>query len=324
MTALPKHLIGAIVAFVVVGLLGGGAWFWTSSQLDQAIQSRSEVMQQLSALTAKGIFPSAANLKTLKDNQEQAAALGATMEPALAAGASALAPYIGPDGKGLGPDAWKQLLIEKREELKKQAESAKVQVADDFYFGFKRYRLASPPAAATRELGVQLAGIEAISRVLIEARIHSLAEIRRVMVEEVGGTPGMASTEEALAAVVAEGPGGLYRVYPFEVRLQASASSLQKMVNLFSAQKQFFIIRSLSLENQKTGVPRRSEILAQAGLGNADPGGPEPSRAAAPARLMIPVLGQELLNVRLRVDLILWEAPAPAQAQSTTPNTTGS
>jgi hypothetical protein len=320
MTALPKHLIGALIAFAAVGLLGGGAWFWTSTQLDQAVQDRANVMQELAALNAKGIFPSPANLKTLKDNQAAAAALAGTMEPKLADAATALAPYIGPEGKGLGADAWKQLLIEKREELKKLAESSKVEVGDDFYFAFKRYRLASPPAGATRELGIQLAGIEALSRILFEARIQALQEMRRVLIEESGPTPGGAGSDEVLAAAVVDGAGGLYKVYPMEVRFQATPAALKRVLNSLNAHPQFFIIRFITLENQKAAVPRRSEVLNQANSGVSAPDAPG-DRPPAAGRLLIPVLGQELLNVRMRVDHILWTAPAPSTAKAPTPST---
>lgn len=324
MTALPKHLIGALIAFAVVGLLGGGAWFWTSTQLDQAVQDRANVMQELAALNAKGIFPSPANLKTLKDNQAAAAALAGTMEPKLADAATALAPYIGPEGKGLGADAWKQLLIEKREELKKLAESSKVEVGDDFYFAFKRYRLASPPAGATRELGIQLAGIDTLSRILFEARIQALQEMRRVLIEE-SGTPagGGAGSDEVLAAAVVDGAGGLYKVYPMEVRFQATPAALKRVLNGLNAHSQFFITRFITLENQKSAVPRRSEILNQANSGVSAPDAPG-DRPPAAARLLIPVLGQELLNVRMRVDHILWTAPAAKTATTSTPTAPGS
>jgi hypothetical protein len=326
MTALPKHLISALIAFAVIGLLGGGAWFWTSTQLDQAVQDRANVMQELSSLSAKGIFPSPANLKTVKDNLTATTTLDASMEPKLAGAAAALAPYIGPDGKGLGPDAWKQLLIEKREDLKKLAESSKVQVGDDFYFAFKRYRLASPPAGATRELGIQLAGIEALSRILFEARIHALQDIRRVFIEESGPTPGGVGSDEVLAASVVEGTGGLYKVYPMEIRFQATPAALKRVLNSLNAHPQFFIIRFITLENQKTAVPRRSEVLSQASSGASAPND-SGDRPSAPGRLLIPVLGQELLNVRMRVDHILWTAPASSTAKAaaaSTPTAPGS
>lgn len=323
MTALPKHFLAALIAFFVIGLLGAGAWFWTAGRLDDAVQSRAEVIQQLSALNAKGLFPDNSNLKTLQDNLQAATALAAQMEPPLTQAALALAPYVGADGKGLGPDAWKQLMIEKREELRKQAESARVQIADDFYFGFKRYRLASPPAASTRHLGIQLAAIEALSRAVIEARVNTLTEIRRVIpAEESPGQPASPSSDEALAAVIADGSGGLYQVYPFEIRLQTSAASMFRLINLLNQSKQFFIVRAVEIENQKASIPRRSEILAQAGTGDASATAAaftEPGRSAAPPKLLIPVLGQELINVRLRVDLIHWQSPADA-AQPTSPS----
>lgn len=318
MNALPKHLLGAMAAFAVIGLLGGGIWYWTSTQLDTAIQSRAQLMQELSTLNTKGIFPSSANLKTLQDNQEAAATLLSSMEPRLLAAQEELAPFLGTQGKGLSADAWKQLLIEKREELKKQAEAAKAQVADDFYFGFKRYRLASPPSGATRELGIQLAAIDGISRVLFASRIAALQEIRRVLVEESGANLASSGSEEVLAAVVATGGGGLYKVYPFEVRFLATPAAFMRVLSGLSTEKKFYIVRFATVENQKTGVPRRSEILSQSSR-IASFGGEGGERPSAAAKLLIPVLGQELLNVRLRVDFIHWSPPASTPASTPKP-----
>lgn len=323
MNALPKHLIGALIALVVIGLLGGGAWYWTSTRLDAAVEARAQANQELSALNSKGIFPSAANLKLLKENQEAAGGLASRMEPRFSKQAAALAKFTGPEGKGLGADAWKQLLFEKREELKKRAEAGKVEVADDFYFAFKRYRVASPPASATKELGVQLAAIEELSKILIDARITSLNEIRRVVVEETGSAAA-SNNEEALPVAVVDGPDGLYRVYPLEVKFQSSPAALQAVLNGLSASPHFFITRFVTVENQKNNVPRRSEVLTQAGgnaVGTGGTSSPGERGVASAPKLLFPVLGQELLNVRARIDFIVWTAPAPSTPPAAQPAT---
>lgn len=318
MNAIPKHLLGGIIAFVVLAAAGGGAWFWTGSRLAAAVEERSSLQQQIATIGSKGIFPSSANLKILKDNVEAAGKIATDLLPRLEKQKDLLAPFTA-EGKGMAPDAWKQKLFERREALMKLAESRKVAVTDDFYFGFKRYRVASPRPETTRDLGIQLAAIDELSRLLIEARVQSLTEVRRVMVDDAGSTgPVSAAGDEGLAALVVEGGGGLYRVFPFELRFAASPAALREFVNALARSGNFFITRFIVVENQKNVVPKRSEITGQgaapANLGGL-PGGP----GAAESRLLIPVLGQEALNVRARIDCIVWSTPDAAPAKAPAP-----
>jgi hypothetical protein len=319
MKDLPKHLLGGIIAFVVIALAGGGIWFWTNAQLAAAVENRSQLQQQISALGAKGIFPSSQNLQLLKGNVEAATSLSTALLPRFEKQTALLAPLTA-EGKGLAPDLWKQRLFERRDALKKLAESRKTQLADDFYFGFKRYRVASPREGTTMDLGVQLAAIDEISRILFESKVASLTEVRRVFVEDTQGPSGgpAGAGEEALAAQVVPGGGGLYRVFPFEFRFQTSPEGLKQFVNGLARSEYFFVTRFLVVENLKNVVPKRSEISGQTAAA-AGAGIPGLSATAGESKLLVPVLGQEQISVRARIDCILWNPPAAEPAKPARP-----
>lgn len=299
MSQLPKHLVVSLIAFVVIGLLGGGAWFWTAGRLDTALAEYGSVTQQLQAVQAKGFFPSSQNLKLLESNQEAISTLAREVLPQLDRANEKFSVFLSPDKRGLSQEAWKEKLVSIREELKKSADQAKVETADDFYFGFKRYRVASPPAGATRDIGIQLAAIEEMSHLLIKARVGSIKEIRRVMVEDAGMAASPGGSEESLAAAVVDGLGGLYRVYPFEVKFQSNPQALDKFVNELTRSPMVFLIRFMVVENEKNTVPRRSEFAASAPAEGAE------------AKFLIPIIGQEKVNARMRIDLVYWNGVPP-------------
>lgn len=299
MSQLPKHLVASLIAFVVIGLLGGGAWFWTAGRLDTALAEYGSVTQQLQTVQAKGFFPSSQNLKLLESNQEAVAALSKELLPQMDRANEMFAAFLSPDKKGLSQEAWKEKLVSTREELKKSAEHANIDLADDFYFGFKRYRVASPPAGATRDIGIQLAAIQEMSHLLIKAHVSGIKEIRRVMVEDTGLPAPAGGSEEALAAAAVDGAGGLYRVYPFEIKFQSTPQAMNKFVNELSRSPMVFLVRFMVVENEKNTVPRRSEFAASAPAEGTE------------AKLLVPIIGQEQINTRMRIDLVYWNGVPP-------------
>jgi len=299
MSQLPKHLVVSLIAFVVIGLMGGGAWFWSAGLLDTAVTEYGSVTQQLQTVQAKGFSPTSQNLKLLESNQEAVAALAKELLPQFDRATGKFSLFLNPEKKGLSQEAWKEKLVSTREELKKSAEQGRVDTAEDFYFGFKRYRVASPPAAATRDIGIQLAAIDEMANLMIKSRVNSIKEIRRVMVEDTGLVSAAGGSEEALAATVVDGLGGLYRVYPFEIKFQSTPQALNKFVNELSRSPMVFLIRFMVVENEKNTVPRRSEFATSTPTEGAE------------AKLLVPIIGQEQVNTRMRIDLIYWNGTPP-------------
>lgn len=312
MSPIPKHLLVSLIAFAVIGLAGGGAWFWTSGELDKAVAEHASVSQQIQAVQSKGFFPSSQNLKLIETNQAEVTTLATDLLVQLDRAAQQFAPFLAADQKGLPPDSWKEKLVGVREELKKAADQHKIETAEDFYFGFKRYRVASPQAGATRDIGIQLAAIQQLSQLLIKARVSDIREVRRVMVED-AGLPGAAGgvAEEALTAAVVEGSGGLYRVYPFEIKFRCKPAALNQFMNELARNPMIFLTRFVVVENEKMTVPRRSEFAAP----TASPEGGE-------AKWLVPIVGQEQIVVRMRIDLIFWNTAQPEKPPVAAPKAT--
>jgi len=296
---LPKHiLVTLIVAFVIV-LLGGGGWYWTSSQLGSALNEKQTLETQMNALARGVYYPSAQNVEALEKNVEM---LRAGITPLMERMAEADAPLEPIQGRqveggghtGLTGDAWQKLLSAQRVELLQAAQEGGVELPEDFFLGFQRYRALVPNAEVTYPLGVQLVGIDTILESMVGAKVVAIREIKRVMVEEGEGAT-RATGVNALGARILESQTGHYRVYPFEFVFQASPEALYSVVDQITNSELFLIIRFLDLQNEKTSLPSKSEVISE----NRD------TQAN-----IIPVLGQEQLRIRMRVDLIDWTGAA--------------
>lgn len=290
----PKHYIVAIVLFVLAAIVGGGLWFWTGGQLTESLDRKNQLETQLQAVSSRGIFPSQKNLEQI---ESQIAAIHEKIDPVKASlqdTARLFEPIQGETDaegnySGISSNNWKKLLGERRDELIKEAETRQVQLPEGFYLGFSRYRALNPPELATYPLGVQLESLYQLTNMLIQSEVSFIEKINRVMVEDSGTSSGT----EGLQAQVVTGPMELYTVYPFELSFTGSPRSMVQAINQIAQSPYFFVIRFVDIENEKTSVRRKSEILSQSGSLDIQ-------------QLMVPIVGQEAIKVVLRVDLILW------------------
>ena len=300
MKKIPSNVILLAVLFAVTGLAGGGAYYWLGVMSDEKIERIAQLRSQMSAIGKGGVLPSTVNLKTIQGNNAKLDEVLKELKPCMEKSEAFFASIrqVKADGKGmqpLDPDSWKRLFGEKREPLRKLAAANRVKLPDDYDFGFKTFRSTNPRPEMTLDLGVQLLVIEHVSKILFNARIKSLSAIKRVLVES-GNAGGFAGSlgDDALMQPVTTGPGDIYKVYPFEFSFTCSTDSLVAIVNEITGSDCMFVIRSMTVENEKNNIALRSEMKTQQG----------PADSAAVKKLVVLVVGQELVNVRMRLDLV--------------------
>jgi hypothetical protein len=320
MKDVPKYALVTGALFAAITLAGGGAWYWTSGQLEEKIQERGQIEQKIKQVSGGGIFPSQPNLKAVEENLSAAEAVLAPLDPVMAKTSALFEPIRGKaeEGKpppGLSPDAWKSLLTETRAELQRLANERKVKLPEEYYFGFKDYQLSQPPAAHTLQMGVQLLGIKEICSILFNAGIVELKTIKRVKVESAGAAAlGGAPSEDTLPGAAVVSKDRLYRVYPFEVDFTCSPEVLEKATTSLASSPYFLLIRDMVVENPKISLARRSEVIGAAGNtaagGNPAGGTGVPgSGASGLPKLLVVVSGTEDIQVRLRISLVEWDPP---------------
>ncbi len=308
--AVPTYLIVFGGLFVVTAGLGGAFWYWAAGELDAARSAREQAATKLTAMDRRAILPVQQNLDALTAKNDEFKALLDAAMPKLTASNKSFSDVVtgwqdGRPSAGLSPDAWKRLMNDKRQALDKLAAENRVKLPDNFYYGFSRYRLPNPDAQATPQLGVQLVAIDRLANLLIQSRVESIRGIRRVYFEEPArvGAPAPAG-EESLSGAIIEDPLKLYSVYPFELTFRCTTPQLARLVNGITAAPELFIIRFIQVENEVTDVKRRSAIEGQLA-----------TEVRQTGKLFVTVAGEEFLNVRMRVDLILWaEGEPPAEA----------
>lgn len=311
-----------LVLFLIIGLGGGYFWYWSVNNLEATVRTKAAVQKNLAEIDKKGLPPTKAVLAKLEENEKAFRELSGKSLEELRENVGLFDSVVlrhepGKLPVGLPPDAWKKLMNEKRIGLDKLAAKNKGQVPKDSYYGFQKFRIPNPEEKYTGQLGIQLLGLNEISTILIESRVRQYLAAKRADVTEPrspgGGGGSGGATDESLAASVVNGPAGLYQVYPFEVLIRCSTSELRDVINRLNQSKYFFVIRFLTVENEKSNVKSKSAIQT------------ELSAAATKAGLlMVPVAGNEYLQVRIRIDMLVWSKEALGVATGNAPEAKGS
>lgn len=209
-----------------------------------------------------------------------------------------------------------------------------------FYLGFEDYASTPAQGGATGILAYELSAISEVHGLLAAAKPVKVMNFHRQSLSE--------EKNEAYTPVA----GQAYRALPFEISFSGPESSMRAFINgLQSSKDHFFVIRTMRVVNEKQDGPKASDVefdtkpakgaATEAGGGifdsgdafvlpdepkpaegaapaaGATPAPPEPAPATAPkadsSRILKQVLGSENVQVFLRVDILLFDAPTPAK-----------
>jgi len=313
--------LAMIITFAVVGVLGGGAWWYLSTKLDDAKQAVGAASQSFQQYSSKEVYlPTAANEKILKDDS---ALLATTIDPVIKA------KLLSPDDKILtagrqDPVAWKSDLDARVAKLNQEAKPHGVAVEPNFYYGFSRYLNANPNDEKTAVLTKQLLGIEQIATIMINAPVKGIGTVRRTYEEdESSGSPGSSSRasmdKDYLGGHSYEGDGGVYIEYPFEIEFEATTEALRKVINDLLQSPYVFVVRSLTIQNSNPLSPKISSLDQLAASPDSSVADASPGAVAASGRSNKGpqfLFGGETLKIKLRIDMIEWKGAEAAAANS--------
>ncbi|MEM9398753.1 MAG: hypothetical protein AAF984_00960 [Verrucomicrobiota bacterium] len=297
MNDLPKNIQIFLVFMVVFTLAGGAGIFFSRKKLSDANAAKAKMLSQIRRVELQGLYPNQKNLEDLQANLKEADELNSILIPEVNQTTQPFEKIGHQADKGMHPDAWKKFLFEERDRLDSLAKENKVTLGDEYFYGFGRYKLVSPNPKYTLQLGYQLVGALTLSEILFKAQINEIVSLKRTMVEDekkgdkkkkfaVGGS-------EALNADILEGGKGLYKIYPFEVEFFSTPESLRMALNDIVKSNPLFVIRFISLENEKLNLPLRTEVT-------------NTSIEEQMAKLYVIISGKERLKVRMRLDMVLW------------------
>jgi hypothetical protein len=265
------------------------------SEVSGQYEKQAAELRRLQSLTP---YPDEGNVKKLDEQKDDFIARIGSLQTSLAAMEFPREP--------LTPEQFQDKLRASVSATQDKAKQGGIKLPDKFYLGFDQYQAVPPKTAAATPLGWQLKAIELVVNQMLDSKIDSLAAITRAPLPEEGeGKP--ARPDAAARAPVSQTARPLVVSYPFSVSFVAEQSRFRKILNdLASTSKQFFIVRSLRLNNEnEKGPPRAGAVVADAAA--TPPPAPDkpaqPGAAPAAERLKF-IVGYEKLKVTLNIEVV--------------------
>lgn len=297
---------GTVVAVVLLYMLGSKG----STRYDLAKQDFDTAAAEASGFESLPLYPRAENRdgknKALDEYRQALSALQAAYEP-----------YRPKDTVNVSPQDFTNRLKADNDLVRKAFEDAGAMVPEPFFCGFESYKTTLARGNATGILGYQLGAIKELLLALAEARPSALNNLHRPpLAEEQGGA------YQAQAAEVA-------RALPLELTFSGPEKTLRQFLSAITKPggKHYFVIRSLRVTNSKKEPPRAADAKFETAAASpaaaapatdlfsgfvmpgeeakpAESTAPAPPPAATGARILSQVLGNEEVQVFLRLDLM--------------------
>ena len=291
--------LAAILGVIIVGSLALGyllfdAWSTYSETKDGYLG----LGNQVAGLKGARLAPTEENLKAKQAQVEEYAKLVNTL------GGTVL--LLQPKAEPIKDIEFQAKLKAKISETRKAVQS-KMQLPAEFAFGFDEYngRLPTSAAAAT-ELSGYLDAVVKLVNLCMECGVRSveLLERSKLPIEAQAATAPQAGNPGMQGQVTSS----ILEKRQISMILTLEQGPLQRLVSsLASTEMPYFTsLRLLRIENQRIESPLRSEIRLQA----AQPAQPteaasdeiRPPEPETPD--VVPVFGNELLRVRMEIDLV--------------------
>lgn len=189
-----------------------------------------------------------------------------------------------------------------REALTVTAEKARsngVKLPDKFFLGFDDFTAALPNTATTSLLGQELAQIQLLLNILIDARVDGVTEFLRSPLPEERVVPKPATMVGRLNPAQPTTAPTMVQRSIVNLNFTASPSAARKVLNaIASANEQFFIIRTLRVRNQQEKGPmREGELRTTSG---------EPTSTKQPGALNF-IVGNEHVAVSARIEIVRFD-----------------
>jgi hypothetical protein len=320
---------GVIIAFVVVALLGGGAWWYLSGELQTAQGADADALADFNKFstassTKEKIVVSSSNEQTLEANIDLLKAqLGPLIQAKLQSKDNTLRSIEKED-----PVAWKADLDDRVSRLRSEAKLRGVTIPPNFYFGFSRYVSQSPGDEQTIVLSKQLMGIEQLASVLINTPVKRILAIRRTYEEDPHTSadtmsgPTTGTDADRLGGFSITAAGNVYTAYPFEVDFETNPEDLRVVVDKLIQSPYLFVLRTLTIQNDHPNSPVMSDLDKLAGPPADSVIDTSPGEVAVTTPTKGPqyFFGDATLKVKARIDLIEWDADISDASSAPAPN----
>ena len=172
-----------------------------------------------------------------------------------------------------------------------KARANRVKLPENFHLGFDEFRTTLPTTAAAPLLGRELAQVELLFGILIDARVDAIAAVKRTT-PPAEATAAPTPPPKKPSAPANAAPPVVERAI-VDLTFTASPSAIRKVSNqIASAERQFFIVRTLYVRNQQLKGPAREQTAATAGT------------TPPPTSAIKFIVGNEHVEITARIEMV--------------------
>jgi len=272
-----------LIAFAVTALLALFFLFRARSGFTEASAQFNEAATERNRLEHLNPFPNEGNFRKTRTALDDYSATLTKLKAELRAQVLPVEP--------IAPNEFQSRLRRAIVNTTEKARANRVKLPENFNLGFDEFRTTLPTAAAAPLLGQELAQVELLFGILIDARVDAIAAVKRT-------TPPAEATAAATpppkkpSAPANAAPPVVERAI-VDITFTASPSAIRKVSNqIASAERQFFIVRTLYIRNQQLKGPAREQTAATAGT------------TPPPTSAIKFIVGNEHVEITARIEIV--------------------
>ncbi|MFN2476919.1 MAG: hypothetical protein ABR526_11350 [Chthoniobacterales bacterium] len=284
-----NRFLGAFVAGLSVATISSAAFVWfAKSGFDEEKSRFDETAAELNRLQALTPFPTQENVAKMKAETTAYATQLTNAKEELKAHVLPVTP--------MAPNEFQARLRQAMAAVAERARANRVKLPDNFYLGFEEFAAALPDTAAAPSLSQQLAQVEMLVNILIDARVDAISSLKRVLVtEQRAASPSPTATPAGSPRADSKAP-----VLPpiergvVDATFISNPAATRRAVNqISSANEQFYLIRTLHVLSEKDTGPARDSAAPAAA-----------STTAAGAAALNFIVGNERIQTSARVEML--------------------
>lgn len=291
-----NRFLGAFVVAFGVALLASLVFLWFArSSYSDAQAHFTESATELNRLQHLTPFPNDVNLRKVKAQAEEYAGQLDKAKEEMRAHVLPVVP--------MAPNEFQIRLRQAMASVAQRARDNRVRLPDNFNLGFDEYVAALPDTAAAPVLGQQLAQVELLVNLLIDARIDALTSLRRVAppVARAGATPTPAASASPAKPGASPGAQSVERASVDATFVSSPAAARRALNQITTVNQQFYVIRTLHVLNEKDKGPPRDVAAAGGASAAAAPATP----AATPSNTALTfIVGNEHIQTTARIEML--------------------
>jgi len=272
-----------LIAFAVTALLALFFLFRARSGFTEASAQFNEAATERNRLEHLNPFPNEGNFRKTRTALDDYSATLTKLKADLRAQVLPVEP--------IAPNEFQSRLRRAIVNTTEKARANRVKLPENFHLGFDEFRTTLPTTAAAPLLGQELAQVELLFGILIDARVDAIAAVKRTT-PPAEATAAPTPPPKKPSAPANAAPPVVERAI-VDLTFTASPSAMRKVSNqIASAERQFFIVRTLYVRNQQLKGPAREQTAATAGT------------TPPPTSAIKFIVGNEHVEITARIEIV--------------------